>query len=114
MTDERQIAGGVVHALPDDLKEALKLQPEALATWDDITALARNEWICWIESAKKLGLRKPDGGQAPAVLLARLRPSRKGTLKQGLFPSTITALKRMHEPFRPSRPASSRTAPLQL
>ena len=58
MTDERQIAGGVVHALPDDLKEALKLQPEALATWDDITALARNEWICWIESAKKPETRR--------------------------------------------------------
>jgi uncharacterized protein YdeI (YjbR/CyaY-like superfamily) len=24
-----------------------------LATWEDITPLARNEWICWIESAKK-------------------------------------------------------------
>ena len=58
MTDERQIAGGVVRALPDDLKEALKLQPEALATWDDITALARNEWICWIESAKKPETRR--------------------------------------------------------
>ncbi len=92
MADERQIAGGVVHALPDDLKEALKLQPEALATWDDITPLARNEWICWIEfreeardpaQAHRLGLREPDGWEAPAVLLARLRPSRQRTLKQG-------------------------------
>ena len=58
MTDERQIAGGVVHALPDDLKEALKLSTEALATWDHITALARNEWICWIESAKKPETRR--------------------------------------------------------
>jgi len=52
MADERVIAGGVVHALPQDLADALKLRPAALATWDDITPLARNEWICWIESAK--------------------------------------------------------------
>jgi uncharacterized protein YdeI (YjbR/CyaY-like superfamily) len=58
MADEWQIAGGVVHALPDDFKEALKRQPEALATWDDITPLARNEWICWIESARKPETRR--------------------------------------------------------
>jgi len=51
MTDE--IAGGVVHALPGDLQEALRSHPPALATWWDITPLARNEWICWIESARK-------------------------------------------------------------
>ncbi|MCO6433488.1 YdeI/OmpD-associated family protein [Nitrosomonas nitrosa] len=31
--------------------------PEALETWEDITPLARNEWICWVESAKKLATR---------------------------------------------------------
>ena len=55
---ERHIAGGVVHSLPDDLRDALLLHPAALETWDDITALARNEWICWIESAKKLETRR--------------------------------------------------------
>jgi len=53
VTDQREIAGGVVHGLPDDFRDALLRDPEALATWDDITPLARNEWICWIESAKK-------------------------------------------------------------
>ena len=53
MTDQREIVGGVVHGLPDDFRDALLRDPEALATWDDITPLARNEWICWIESAKK-------------------------------------------------------------
>ena len=57
-SDERQIAGGVVHALPDDLKQALTLDGAALATWQDITPLARNEWICWIESAKKPETRR--------------------------------------------------------
>ena len=58
MTDQRTIAGGVVHELPGDLEDALKGDPEALATWEDITPLARNEWICWVESAKKLETRQ--------------------------------------------------------
>ena len=46
-----------MHALPDDLKAALEGDSEALETWQDITPLARNEWICWIESAKKAETR---------------------------------------------------------
>jgi hypothetical protein len=38
---------------PADLKKALTSDAKALETWEDITPLARNEWICWIESAKK-------------------------------------------------------------
>lgn len=53
----RDIPGGVVHGLPVDLKKALIANAKALATWDDITPLARNEWICWIESAKKAETR---------------------------------------------------------
>ena len=41
------------HIIDVNLKGALNANPEALATWGDITPLARNEWICWIESAKK-------------------------------------------------------------
>ena len=58
MADEKTIPGGVVHDLPADLEAALKQHPNALATWDDITPLARNEWICWVESAKKLETRQ--------------------------------------------------------
>ena len=47
------ISGGVVHDLPADLKEMLAAEPGALATWEDITPLARNEWICWVQSVKK-------------------------------------------------------------
>ena len=50
---QRRIPGGVVHELPADLRSALKSSPKALETWEDITPLARNEWICWIDSAKK-------------------------------------------------------------
>lgn len=58
MAEITQIPGGVVHDLPGDLEEALKGQAKALATWKDITPLARNEWICWIESAKKPETRR--------------------------------------------------------
>jgi uncharacterized protein YdeI (YjbR/CyaY-like superfamily) len=50
---EKEISGGVVHDLPADLKKALISDAKALQTWEDITPLARNEWICWVESAKK-------------------------------------------------------------
>ena len=53
MADEGNLPGGVVHSLPPDLEHALKLDRDALATWQDITPLARNEWICWMQSAKK-------------------------------------------------------------
>ena len=58
MSGAATISGGVVHDLPDDLREELKAHPDALATWEDITPLARNEWICWVESAKKTETRQ--------------------------------------------------------
>lgn len=49
----KTIAGGVVHELPADLRKALASSPKALAAWQDISPLARNEWICWTVSVKK-------------------------------------------------------------
>lgn len=51
------IAGGVIYDLPIDLAAALKSNPQALAAWEDLTPIARNEWICWIETAKKAETR---------------------------------------------------------
>lgn len=45
------------HPIPRDLKETLASFSLAQATWRDITPLARNEWICWVTSAKKLETR---------------------------------------------------------
>mgnify|MGYP000162097780 CR=1 FL=1 len=53
----RRISAGVVHKLPPDLRQTLTGAPGMLAAWEDITPLARNEWICWIEDAKKAGTR---------------------------------------------------------
>ena len=52
-----KIASGVVHKLPPDLKASLASDSQALEAWQDISSLARNEWICWIGSAKKAGTR---------------------------------------------------------
>lgn len=49
----KSIPAGVVHELPKDLRALLNSDANALAAWVDLTPLARNEWICWIESAKK-------------------------------------------------------------
>jgi uncharacterized protein YdeI (YjbR/CyaY-like superfamily) len=48
-----RISGGVVHRLPADLRAALVASRAALDAWQDITPLARNEFICWIEDAKQ-------------------------------------------------------------
>ena len=48
----KPISGGTAHKLPDVLKKALTSSSKALAAWEDITPLARNEWICWVISVK--------------------------------------------------------------
>jgi hypothetical protein len=58
MVELVKLPGGVVHDLPDDVEQALMRHPDARSTWEDITSLARNEWICWIESAKKEETRR--------------------------------------------------------
>ena len=49
----KSVPGGVVHELPADLRSALLDNDTALAAWQDITPLARNEFICWVEDAKQ-------------------------------------------------------------
>jgi uncharacterized protein YdeI (YjbR/CyaY-like superfamily) len=48
-----QVPGGAVHGLPADLQDTLVAHPVALGAWNDITPLARNEFICWVEDAKQ-------------------------------------------------------------
>lgn len=47
------ISSGTVHKLHSDLREALTADPKALAAWESLTPLARNEWICWNTLVKK-------------------------------------------------------------
>jgi hypothetical protein len=48
----KKISNGTVHAVPADLRTALLKDTKARALWEDITSLARNEWICWTISVK--------------------------------------------------------------
>ena len=47
-----------MHDLPADLREGLVCDATALAAWIDITPLARNEFICWVEDAKQQKTRE--------------------------------------------------------
>ena len=55
---KKEISSGVVHKVPEDLHVALTSDPKALAVWEDLTPLARNEWICWVMFVKKADTRK--------------------------------------------------------
>lgn len=41
------------HTLPTDFRKAIESNKIAHGVWNDITPLARNEWICWVTSAKQ-------------------------------------------------------------
>lgn len=56
--DQQKISSGVVHKVPDDLRKALVSDRAALAIWEGLTPLARNEWICWVTFVKKEETRK--------------------------------------------------------
>jgi uncharacterized protein YdeI (YjbR/CyaY-like superfamily) len=53
----QKISEGVVHKIPKDLREKLEKHANSLKAWQDITPLARNEWICWVENAKLIETR---------------------------------------------------------
>lgn len=58
MRTKQEIAGGVVHNVPEDLRTAVRSDPAARAAWEDLTPLARNEWICWVTFVKKKETRQ--------------------------------------------------------
>lgn len=50
---QETVATGVVHDVPDDMRAALISSEEILKTWNKLTPISRNEWICWTISVKK-------------------------------------------------------------
>jgi uncharacterized protein YdeI (YjbR/CyaY-like superfamily) len=53
-----KLPAGTVHTkVPADLEKVLSTHPPALTAWNDITPLARNEWICLVEDAKQPATR---------------------------------------------------------
>ena len=69
----KDISSGTVHDLPDDLRTALASDAEALAAWEDLTPLARNEWICWAISVKKPETRQEHVERVRAELKEGMR-----------------------------------------
>ena len=55
---KKKISKEAVHGIPQDLRKALDNSKAMKEAWEDITPLARNEWICWIISVKKAATRE--------------------------------------------------------
>lgn len=53
-----RLSSGVVHTVPTDMRKALTSSDTIRDAWNDLTPLARNEWICWTTSVKKPETRK--------------------------------------------------------
>jgi uncharacterized protein YdeI (YjbR/CyaY-like superfamily) len=50
---KKKVSGGLVHELPTDLVDALTETTEVSNLWEELTPIARNEFICWVEDAKQ-------------------------------------------------------------
>jgi uncharacterized protein YdeI (YjbR/CyaY-like superfamily) len=64
---------GPLHKLPADLGKAIRANAAIAAAWKDITPLARNEWICWVTSAKQKETRAKRIKRAQEDLVAGKR-----------------------------------------
>lgn len=42
-----------LHRIPNDMEKVLQSNKKVWETWESLTPLARNEWICWVISVKK-------------------------------------------------------------
>jgi hypothetical protein len=49
----KNLSGGVVHAMPDDLRDLILSDDRLSTLWESLTPLGRNEFICWVENAKQ-------------------------------------------------------------
>ncbi len=69
----QKIVGGTVHTLPSDFRNAILSAPKVLTLWQDITPLARNEWICWVTSGAKAETRGIRIGKAISKMKGGMR-----------------------------------------
>jgi uncharacterized protein YdeI (YjbR/CyaY-like superfamily) len=69
----KKLSAGALHPIPADLRKALLASPKAHAAWEDITPLARNEWICWVTSVKKPETRKAHVERVRTQLMEGMR-----------------------------------------
>lgn len=67
------VATGVVHTVPTDMRKMLLAHSDVLEKWNDLTPLARNEWICWTTIVKLEKTRKEHIKRMQEELLAGKR-----------------------------------------
>ncbi len=70
---KEKVATGVVHEVPTDLRKELTSDTAALLIWNNLTPLARNEWICWVISVKKPETRREHVKRTRTELLEGMR-----------------------------------------
>ena len=52
------LSAGTIHSkIPSDLRKAILENKKVIELWEDITPLARNEFLCWVENAKAVETR---------------------------------------------------------
>ena len=61
------------HLIPPDLQAVLQGDRSLQEKWDGLTPLARNEWVCWMTSAKQATTRAKRLGRLQEELLAGKR-----------------------------------------
>ena len=54
---KKEVPSSMPHMIPRDLQKAIASSTQVSHLWKDITPLARNEWICWVTSGKKVETR---------------------------------------------------------
>src|SRR5438105_12236145 len=59
--------------VPADLRKALAAAPKSKAQWNDLTPIARRDFISWIDSAKQLETRRRRIEKACSMLAAGKR-----------------------------------------
>src|SRR6266704_1457935 len=59
--------------VPTDLRKALAAAPKAKTKWNDLTPIARRDFISWIDSAKQLETRRRRIEKACSMLAAGKR-----------------------------------------
>ena len=69
------LSAGLVHDLPADLNDALAEATKVAQLWENLTPIARNEFICWVEDAKQNTTRaKRIDRTVEALLEGKKRP----------------------------------------
>ena len=59
--------------VPADLRTALNAAPKSKAIWNDLTPLARRDWIAWLNAAKQAETRKKRVERACDMLVSGKR-----------------------------------------